>query len=81
MPGAFNVGPFPLAAPKNYAQRSKTAYTNADLWRTIVDRIEGDTGRGLWDLTQLIVRCVATAALLTTAAWLVINYVLDSLFR
>jgi len=46
-----------------------------------VDRVEGDTGRGLWDLTQLIVRCVATAALLTTAAWLLINYLLDSFFR
>jgi hypothetical protein len=46
-----------------------------------VDRIEGDTGRGLWDLTQLIVRCVASAALLTAAAWLLINYLLDSFYR
>ena len=46
-----------------------------------MDRIEGDSGRGYSDLTQLIVKCVATAALVTTAAWLVINYVLDSIFR
>ena len=51
---------------------------DAVLRRTNVDRIEEDTARGHWDLTQLIVRYVATAALFTTAAWLVINY---SVFR
>jgi hypothetical protein len=41
------------------------------------DRIEGDTGRAGFGLTLLIVRCVFAAALLTAAAWLVINYALD----
>jgi hypothetical protein len=39
---------------------------------------QGDTGRApQFDLTLLIFKCVAGAALLTGAAWLVITYALD----
>jgi hypothetical protein len=39
---------------------------------------QGDTGRAPpFDLALLIVKCVAGAALLTAAAWLVITYALD----
>jgi hypothetical protein len=42
-------------------------------------RDQGDTGPApQFDLTLLIVKCVAAAALLTAAAWLVITYALDS---
>jgi hypothetical protein len=38
---------------------------------------QGDTGPAQFDLTLLIVKCAAAAALLTAAAWLVITYALD----
>jgi hypothetical protein len=39
---------------------------------------QGDTGSApRFDLTLLIVKCVAGAAPLTAAAWLVITYALD----
>jgi hypothetical protein len=41
------------------------------------DPSQGDTGLTGPDLTLLIIRCVAVAALITTAAWLVITYALD----
>ena len=45
------------------------------------DRIEGDTGRAGFKVTLLIVKCVAGAALFTAAVWLVVNFVLDLVFR
>ena len=45
------------------------------------DRIEADTGRAEFDLTLLIVRCVAAAALVTATAWLIADYALDLMFR
>ena len=39
---------------------------------------QGDTGPApQFDLRLLVVKCVAAAALLTAAAWLVITYALD----
>jgi hypothetical protein len=39
---------------------------------------QGDTGAApQFDLTLLIIKCVAAAALLTAAAWFVISYALD----
>ena len=81
MPGAFNVGPFPLAPPKDNEQPPKDRINKCGFVESKRGPIEGDPGRGDWDLTQLIVKCVATAALVTTAAWLLINYVFDSIFR
>jgi hypothetical protein len=41
------------------------------------DRIEGDTGRAVIDVTLLIAKCVAVAALFTAAVWFITSYAFD----
>ena len=73
--GCIEVAPLALLNSLHPHLRCGFVENNMD------DRIEGDTGRAGFNVTLLIVKCVAGAALFTAAVWFVVNFVLDSVFR